>query len=343
MANEATIDELQIEISKTSDSAADNLDNLAKALDRLQAATSRITGGNDGLNKVAKKIEKLDAISQKIQSMRGFEKLGKIVDQLSKLDRLSSVGDISGFVRNLNKLPQAVNALAQMPSVDASKFQQLADALKPLETVSTGNINSMLNSLRKIPKISQELTGVDFGAFSRQIEQIAQAVEPLARQAQSAGTGLTALAQIMQQTNRQARQSSDGVSLFNRAVGDIKVKTLAAIAGLRRLFSALKNGITASAAYVENLNLFSVTMGDSADEALRFAENVNAALGVDTSDWIRYQGVFQSIGKGFGIVSSQADVMSKNLTQLSYDKRLSLCGAIHIEKQGEPTNVGCAA
>ena len=319
MANEATIDELQIEISTTSASAAENLEKLAQKLERLEAATSRITGGNDGLNKVAKQIDKLNAISQKIQSMQGFEKLGRAVEQLKKLNELNNIGDISGAIRNLNKLPQAMNAIAQMPSVDAAKFQQLADALKPLETVSTGNINSMLNSLRKLPKISQELAGMDFSAFSRQIEQIARAVEPLARQAQSAGTGLTALAQIMQQTNRQARQSSDGVSLFNRAIGDIKVKTLAAIAGLRRLFSALKSGVTASAAYVENLNLFSVTMGDSADEALRFAESVNAALGVDTSDWIRYQGVFQSIGKGFGIASDQADLMSKNLTQLSHD------------------------
>lgn len=316
---EATIDELQIEISTSSGSAANNLDDLAKSLDRLQAVTSRITSGSDGLNKVAKQIEKLNAISQKIQSMHGFEKLGKMVNQLSKLDRLSRVGDISGFVRNANRLPQAVNALAQMPSVDATKFQQLADALKPLQSVNSSGINSLMNALRKLPKVSQELAGVDFTRLTQQIEQISRAIEPLARQAERSGQGLTAIAQIMQQTNRTARQSTDGVSLFNRAVGDIKVKTLAAVAALRRLFSALKSGVTASAAYVENLNLFSVTMGDSADEALRFAESVNSALGVDTSDWIRYQGVFQSIGKGFGIISEKADVMSKNLTQLTYD------------------------
>lgn len=319
MSNEVTIDELRIEIEAESGTAADNLDNLAKSLDRLQAVTQRMTGGGDGLNKVAKQIEKLNAISQKIQSMRGFEKLGEVVNQLSKLDRLSNVGDISGFVRNLNKLPQAVNALAQMPSIDTAKFQQIADALKPLETVSAGNLNSLLNSLRKLPKASQELAGVDLTRFASQIDQISRAIEPIVRQAERGGAGLTALAQIMQQTNRTARQSSSGVSLFNQTIGNIKVKTLAAIAGLRRLFSELKKGVTASAAYVENLNLFSVTMGDSAAEALKFAEAVNDALGVDTSDWIRYQGVFQSIGKGFGIASEKADVMSKNLTQLTYD------------------------
>lgn len=343
MSNEVTIDELRIEIEAESGTAAGNIDKLAQSLDRLQSVTQRMTGGGDGLNKVAKQIEKLNAISQKIQSMRGFERLGKVVNQLSKLDRLSNVGDISGFVRNLNKLPQAVNALAQMPSIDATKFQQIADALKPLETVSTGNINSLVNALRKLPKASQELAGVDLTQFASQIDQISRAIEPIVRQAERGGAGLTALAQIMQSTSRQARQSSDGVGLFNQTLGQIKVKTLAAVAVLRRLFNELKKGVTASAAYVENLNLFSVTMGDSAGEALKFAEAVNDALGVDVSDWIRYQGVFQSIGKGFGIVSEKADVMSKNLTQLTYDKRLSLCGAIRIEKQGEPTNVGCAA
>ena len=319
MSNEVTIDELRIEIKAESGTAASNIDKLAQSLDRLQAVTQRMTGGGDGLNKVAKQIEKLSAISQKIQSMRGFEKLAQVVEQLKKLDGLNSIGDISGFVRNLNKLPQAVNALAQMPSIDATKFQQIADALKPLETVSAGNLNSLLNSLRKLPKVSQELAGVDLTRFASQIDQISRAIEPLTRQAERGGAGLTALAQIMQSTSRQARQSSSGMSLFNQTIGNIKVKTLAAIAGLRRLFSALKSGVTASAAYVENLNLFSVTMGESAGEALKFAEAVNSALGVDTSDWIRYQGVFQSIGKGFGIVSEKADVMSKNLTQLTYD------------------------
>lgn len=343
MANEATIDELQIEISASSASAASNIDTLAKALDRLQAVTSRLTGGSDGLNKVAKQIEKLDAISQKIKSMQGFEKLGKIANQLSKLDRLSRIGDFSGFIRNANKLPPVMNALAQMPSIDGSRFQQLADALKPLQSANASGINSLMNALRKLPKLSQELSGVDFTRLTQQIEQISRAIDPLVRQAERGGAGLTALAQIMQLLNRTAQQNTNGMNLFNRTLGQIKVKTLAAFAALRRLLSVLKSGVTASAAYVENLNLFKVTMGDSAGEALRFAESVNAALGVDTSDWIRYQGVFQSIGKGFGIVSEKADVMSKNLTQLTYDKRLSLCGAIRIEKQGEPINVGCAA
>lgn len=315
---EATIDELQIEISTSSGSAADNLEKLAQKLERLGNVIQPIAT-NNGLEKIAKQLNKLSAISQKISQLSGFEKIGQVVSELRKIEQLGNAQDISPFMRNLNKLPRIVAAISQMPSVDATKFQQLADALKPLQSMNSSGINSLMNALRKLPKLSQELSGVDFTRFSRQIEQISRAIEPLARQAERAGQGLTAIAQIMQNTSRQARQSASGFGLFNQAIGNIKVKTLAAVAALRRLFSVLKNGVTASAAYVENLNLFSVTMGESADEALRFAESVNSALGIDTSDWIRYQGFFQSIGKGFGIASAQSDLMSKNLTQLSFD------------------------
>lgn len=319
MANDVTIDELQIKIEAESGTAASNLDDLAKSLDRLQTVTQRMTGGGDGLNKVAKQIEKLNAISQKIQSMRGFERLGKVVNQLSKLDRLSNVGDISGLVRNLNKLPQAVNAIAQMPSIDATKFQQIADALKPLNDLGTNNINSFLRTLGKFSQTAQQLAGVDLTQFEQQIRRISTSLEPLTRQAERGGAGLTALAHIMQSTSRQARQSSDGVSLFNQTLGQIKVKTLAAIAGLRRLFSVLKSSVTTSNDYVENLNLFTVTMGGAADEALRFANTVNDLMGIDVSQWIQNQGVFKQMASGFGMVDEKANLLSKNLTQIGYD------------------------
>lgn len=70
---------------------------------------------------------------------------------------------------------------------------------------------------------------------------------------------------------------------------------------------------------MENLNLFTVTMGKAADEALRYAEVVKEAVGIDPSEWIRNQGMFKQITSGFGVVADKADLMSKNLTQLGYD------------------------
>ena len=71
--------------------------------------------------------------------------------------------------------------------------------------------------------------------------------------------------------------------------------------------------------YVENLNLFRITMRDASDEALDFANKVHDAFGIDPSEWIRFQAVFQNMATGFGIAADKASVMSKNLTQLGYD------------------------
>ena len=71
--------------------------------------------------------------------------------------------------------------------------------------------------------------------------------------------------------------------------------------------------------YIETLNLFNVTMGDGADAAYEYAESVQKLIGIDIKDWMQYQGIFKNLTAGFGVASKDANVMSQNLTQLSYD------------------------
>ena len=71
--------------------------------------------------------------------------------------------------------------------------------------------------------------------------------------------------------------------------------------------------------YIETLNLFNVTMRDGAKEARKFAESVSALMGIDAAEWMQYQGTFKNLTAGFGIVEEDANSMSQNLTQLSYD------------------------
>jgi hypothetical protein len=82
-----------------------------------------------------------------------------------------------------------------------------------------------------------------------------------------------------------------------------------------KIWSAIKK----SNDYIENVNLFSVSMGEYAGEAMEYAETVSDAMGIDTSEWIRNQGVFMTLTTGFGVAGDRAKTMSKNLTQLGYD------------------------
>ena len=71
--------------------------------------------------------------------------------------------------------------------------------------------------------------------------------------------------------------------------------------------------------YIETLNLFNVTMGEGRNAAYEYAESVQNLIGIDIKEWMQYQGVFKNLTAGFGVAGKEADIMSQNLTQLSYD------------------------
>jgi hypothetical protein len=60
-------------------------------------------------------------------------------------------------------------------------------------------------------------------------------------------------------------------------------------------------------------------MGEYASAAQEYAERASEIVGIDPAEWLRNQGVFMTITKGFGVASDRAYTMSRNLTQLGYD------------------------
>lgn len=100
---------------------------------------------------------------------------------------------------------------------------------------------------------------------------------------------------------------------------DLAVKFTGTILALKKIKQAVAEVYKASSDYIEALNLFRVTMGGSADAAMKFAESVQDLIGIDLQEWITNQGTFQQIITGFGIASDKATIMSQNLTQLAYD------------------------
>ena len=96
-------------------------------------------------------------------------------------------------------------------------------------------------------------------------------------------------------------------------------KALASAFSLHKVTDAVTSWITKSNDYVENLNLFTVAMGEYASSAQEYAETVGDALGIDPSTWMRNQGVFMTLATGFGVASDRAKTMSQQMTQLGYD------------------------
>jgi hypothetical protein len=96
-------------------------------------------------------------------------------------------------------------------------------------------------------------------------------------------------------------------------------KTRTLVGAFKSVANTMSEWFKESNDYIETVNLFRVTMGDAADGAREYAETVGTALGIDPKDFMQYQGVFKNLTAGFGVAAEDADIMSQNLTQLSYD------------------------
>jgi hypothetical protein len=114
-------------------------------------------------------------------------------------------------------------------------------------------------------------------------------------------------------------KASKSVKSFTDRLAQQISKSRTLVGAFKSAANTMASWFNESNAYIETLNLFNVTMGDSADGAYAFAESVSNAMGIDIAEWMQYQGTFKNLTAGFGVASEKADIMSQNLTQLSYD------------------------
>lgn len=128
--------------------------------------------------------------------------------------------------------------------------------------------------------------------------------------------GTSKIANVKSMANATTSAAS-GTAALGTAIKGLKWGAL--LYGAKKGVQLIGDWVTQSNEYVENLNLFTVTMGKYAKEAYEYGRTVESVMGIDLSEWIRGQGVFNQIALGFGIAEDKAYTMSKGLTQLSYD------------------------
>ena len=147
------------------------------------------------------------------------------------------------------------------------------------------------------------------------IDALTQSLNKL-RSATKGGAGLSVVSvnmNVVANVTKKATRENEKARLSFTDLFHV-IKTVAN--GVKKVGSEIYSAIEKSMDYTENMNLFSVAMGEYANSAYEYAEEVSDAMGIDTSEWIRAQGVFMTLSTGFGVASDRANKMSQNLTQL---------------------------
>lgn len=347
---------IEFQIINDSDEATNSIERLGQALSELK---TNVKGGISAVSRAGSAISKLRTALDGIDTSGIANKLKGVSDAVNQLNISPNAKISSSLPKNITALNAAVaniqpekivqlgsalqavanssgakisatlpknitalnTALAGLDAGGIAKLSGLADGLRPLGDLDRAKLTSFTNQLSKLPAVIQELDKVDLDKFTQQMKDFAEAIKPLADEMNKVAAGFSAFPTRIQrlitsteQYNGTVRRATTSTNAWNSAIKAISFVTI-----YRAAAKLLSAAIAKSSQYTEDLNLFTVSMGKYAEEAYDYAQKVSEIVGIDPAEWMRNQGVFNTIITGFGVAGDKAAYMSKNLTQLGYD------------------------
>lgn len=316
MADNVEMQGIEFQIVNDSAAASAGVEQLAK---KLAALKSSISGSTTALSKVAAGISQIKNAVNNMNTGDFANKINRISSSLGNLKDQTDSLKISASIGN--QLAAINQAITNLPDTPGEKLRNLASGLQPLSELGRSNMTSFINQLKKLPEVIQELEKADIDKFTQQMKDLAAAMKPFADEMNKVSSGFSAFPSRIQrlitsteQYNGTVRRATTSTNAWNSAL-----KAISFVAIYRAAAKLLGIAIAKSSQYTEDLNLFTVSMGKYAEEAYNYAQKVSEVMGIDPAEWMRNQGVFNTIITGFGVAGDKAAFMSKNLTQLGYD------------------------
>lgn len=318
MADNVEIQGLEFQIVNDSTQTVTGLQNLINTLNRLKTATN---GGATGLSKTAQGIREL---SNSLKGLNSGDASQKITRLTNALTALSQVGNVKISSSIANQLTAINTALAGLKWTDGDKLTSLANGLRPLSELGKANMTTFINQLSKLPKVIEDLEAADIDKFTQQMTALAAAMKPFADEMQKVSNGFSAfpskIQKLITSTEKYNASARKATTTTGKFTSGLKALNVAAVAiTFRKIGHFIAQAVTESNKYQEDLNLFTVALGQYAAEAQNYAEKVSDVMGIDPAQWLRNQGVFNTLLTGFGDTAERAQLMSQNLTQLGYD------------------------
>ena len=247
---------------------------------------------------LANSLQPLANFSTKLgATLNALSQVSVISEQLMSVDFGAFGGQITALTQSLSplgtiqsKLGSTLNQLSRFGQVTqqldmvlkesnvSDNILALVRALEPLTTMGKSQLGSVLNQLKKLPEVVTQLEAVDIDAFAERIRKVADAMRPLADEMNKVAAGFSAFPARIQRLitqNERLSVSNRGLSKTYNILG-ISIKAVYAklgvlYLGLRRVARVMAEWVEESNKYVENLNLFRVSMRGAADEALEYA------------------------------------------------------------------------
>lgn len=293
-----------------------NMDPSLKAIISDLASISRSDGGNAAMNAL-----KLQAQAAKTQAT---------IDKSALVSAKAQEG-LKAIAEKNAKIAEEAQRAARHEKELLNTYHEVNNEVKRVTlengiSIRTSDLGGATPDYEEEPVHfpNKNVSGIRY-AFGESINDLKTAISGVGTAAEAATGKVSAGSSRATEFVNRLKQSLSGVKDKFSALDSSSAKffTLGRLYGwyfiLRQIGNTLGGFINNINAYIENINLFDVAMGDAAQSGEKLAQSLQDVLGVDSGEAVRYMGVFKALGSSFGIANKQAAMMSENLTQLGYD------------------------
>ncbi len=303
-----TIDTIQVEIQSSSANAARGIQELSTALAGLKT-NGKITTAVNNLNNLRKALHSFGNIPSNAS---------KVLSLASSLEKLKSVGSVATVGNSLTKLASSLKTLNTV-SVDKGKIDRIADSLSSLSNVKAGGINTMMNGLLKISKVTKELNDDAINAFADRVEKLTAKLTPLSEKMTSVQAGLRAI-------NSSARSAGNGVREMGEDVDAASVNFASFIYVVQEAVQWIQAAIQKFSEFMSEAvewdgiaARFGRGFGSRAQETYAWIQRLNEEMGINVQQFMQYSSVYATMLTGFGVANEDAATMALAYTELTYD------------------------
>jgi hypothetical protein len=222
---------------------------------------------------------------------------------------------------DIDQISFGIKASAGKASTSLDRLVQsldkLNDAFARVQTSGSGAIDTLNGIVSASSGIKTGLKGASASAktTSTAMKQVTATTRQTSTALNTMRSRLKTVGSAMVGVHRDTKTATSGMSRLIQKITQITFVVYVA----RRALRAFGQGIKASIAYVENLNLFMVALGENTSRATGFIKEMSESLYLDEAQLTRVQGLFYQISEALGLSSDKAYTLSENFTKLAYD------------------------
>lgn len=304
----------------------------------IQAMTVQLRAAQQGMKSSSADVENLVAkelkFQQTLEAVRG--KIGRLREGMDSIrNKVTSTFDpliskLNSLRNPFSRLVHTVQSFRDKAVESFGRVTQLAStvvaALRRVSTAEGDVAASTSKSASAHTRFRSILTGLH-SALKKETAELDTERKSLKSKTSAldkTNKAHSSLGSVIARLGRNIHNENLAIKSFNLSLKNLSNISGLARAGLLGLTSVpisywLSEAANQSIKFTENLNLFTVAMGDSLDEGLAFVEQMQELYGMDPSNLMRYAGNFYQLSDAIDMPAEAAANLSLGLTKATND------------------------